>query len=109
VRRGQVTWLVTHWAGCLLYFIALQEGAGVRTWLDIKPEFVASLGSFERRAQAGPMQRATPVCLACRNQHIDICQGLTMLLCSVQSPAPTIREPLVQSGPCGRASSGLHG
>jgi len=54
VRRGQVTWLVTHWAGCLLYFIALQEGAGVRTWLDLKPDFVASLGSFERRARAGP-------------------------------------------------------
>lgn len=48
----QVTWLVTHWAGCLLYFIALQEGASVHTWLDIKPDFVASLSSFERQAHA---------------------------------------------------------
>lgn len=49
---------MTHWAGCVLYYIALQEGLGAHTWLAIKPEFVASLGSFERRAMpragAGP-------------------------------------------------------
>ena len=49
---------MTHWAGCVLYYIALQEGLGAHTWLAIKPEFVASLGSFERRATSRAWRRS---------------------------------------------------
>ena len=66
---AQVTWLVTHWAGCVLYYIALQEGLGVHTWLAIKPEFVASLGSFERRAM--PRALARVQASQCRSQQIS--------------------------------------
>ncbi|KAK9840789.1 hypothetical protein WJX81_004819 [Elliptochloris bilobata] len=47
-RNVLVTWLATHWAGCILYYIALQEGLSEHTWLQIKPDFVASLSSFGR-------------------------------------------------------------
>lgn len=60
-----MTWLATHWAGCILYYIALQEGLSEHTWLQIKPDFVASLSSFKRWA--------APLCLACSG-HAKVSQ-----------------------------------
>ena len=79
VMVRQVTWLATHWAGCILYYIALQEGLSEHTWLQIKPDFVASLSSFER--WAAPM----PCLLRARQGFTAVQQGTSrFFVCCVR-------------------------
>ena len=69
----QVTWLATHWAGCILYYIALQEGLSEHTWLQIKPDFVASLSSFERWAAPCALHALiAPRCHSCTTRNWQV-------------------------------------